>query len=121
MAKHFLVLQQCSMLLSVYKLLLSAVSWWSFHGYRSNRKRRYSEQSCWEPTVNQGGRVASKKFLGAYAALYGRQGTEINVKYLLFLSTGSTEGATKPHTSLEATCVKNMTLCNMNMKIHTGV
>lgn len=37
--------------------------------YLSRRNLRYSEQSCWEPTLNQGGRDASKKFLGAYAAL----------------------------------------------------
>lgn len=37
--------------------------------YLSRRNLRYSEQSCWEPALNQGGRDASKKFLGAYAAL----------------------------------------------------
>lgn len=37
--------------------------------YLSRRNLRYSEQSCWEPALNQGGREASKKFLGAYAAL----------------------------------------------------
>lgn len=41
--------------------------------YLSRRNRRYSEQSCWEPTLNQGGRDASKKFLGAYAALCRKQ------------------------------------------------
>ena len=47
--------------------------WW---GYLSRRKRRYSEQSCWEPALNHGGREDSKKFLGAYAALW-REHTHI--------------------------------------------
>lgn len=42
----------------------------TFRDYLSNKKRKYSEQSCWDPAVNQGGRDPSKKFLGEYAALW---------------------------------------------------